>query len=58
MCGKCIGGDEKLRRHMIRKHEGISEFECVQCGKYISGDKKLRRHMIREHEGISEFECV
>ena len=43
---------------MIRKHEGISEFECVQCGKYISGDKKLRRHMIREHEGISEFECV
>lgn len=67
ICGECdklFSRPEKLRQHMLLKHNsGIPiEHECDQCGKAFSTKPQLTRHLKSHLEkeparGTSLFEC-
>ena len=46
-----------LRMHIVRMHEGVSEFECVWCENVSASMRDLGRHVMKEHGSISDLKC-
>ena len=57
VCEKSYSSASRMKRHMMKRHLGKTNYQCPQCKKYYTDASSLKEHSHVHNPALNPFKC-